>query len=171
MAAYNFKAQYIVGNWRDGRGEAEMIDVNPYTSDVIDRFPGASVEDVDAAYQAAVAAQKDWADTRPGERAAIFHRAAAIMERRHDEVVDWLIREAGSSRMKAEIEFGSVLGVTREAASIPYRMEGWIIPVDTADTESRVYRRPIGVVAVISPWNFPGRHYRRRTRPRHTFSH
>jgi aldehyde dehydrogenase (NAD+) len=155
MSEYEFKAQYIAGEWRDGTGETLIVDVNLYNAEVIDRFPGASIEDVDAAYQAAAAAQKRWADTSPAERASVFRRAAGIMERRHDEVVNWLIREAGSARIKADIEFGSVLGGMREAASIPYRMNGLIIPIDTAGTESRAYRRPIGVVGVISPWNFP----------------
>ena len=55
MSEYEFKAQYIAGEWRDGTGEALIVDVNPYNAEVIDRFPGASIEDVDAAYQVAAA--------------------------------------------------------------------------------------------------------------------
>jgi aldehyde dehydrogenase (NAD+) len=113
------------------------------------------VDDVDAAYRAAEAAQKSWANTKPSERVEIFCKAAHILERRHDEVVGWLIREAGSTRIKAQIEFNAVLDGLKEPASIPYRLEDRIILIDTDGTESRAYRRPIGVAGVISPRNFP----------------
>src|SRR5699024_9327814 len=67
----------------------------------------------------------------------------------------WLIREAGSTRMKANVEWESARAVTREAASFPYRLEGRILVSDIPGKENRVYRRPLGVIGIISPWNFP----------------
>jgi len=96
-----------------------------------------------------------WAATPPGVRAEVFRQAREIMGRRKDEVIDWLIRESGSTRMKAEVEFGATREGMAEAASMPYLMHGSILPVDHPGKEARVYRKPIGVIGVISPWNFP----------------
>ncbi len=82
-------------------------------------------------------------------------RAATIMEARHAEIVDWLIRESGSTRWKAEFEWQCVHAITVEAASFPHRVEGRILPLDESGKESRAYRQPLGVIGVISPWNFP----------------
>src|ERR1700756_3142218 len=82
-------------------------------------------------------------------RAAVMLRSASIMEARHGEIV------AGSTRVKAELEWQFVHAVTLEAASLPHRMEGRILPLDEAGKESRAYRQPLGVIGGISPWNFP----------------
>jgi aldehyde dehydrogenase (NAD+) len=91
----------------------------------------------------------------PAERAAIIRRAAAIMEERREEIVDWLIRESGSTRIKANLEWQYAHAVTLEASTFPSRVEGPILPTDIPGKESRVYRQPVGVVGMISPWNFP----------------
>jgi aldehyde dehydrogenase (NAD+) len=77
------------------------------------------------------------------------------MEARREEIVDWLIRESGSTRIKANIEWQFTHAMTLEAASFPSRAEGHIPPDDIAGKEGRVYRQPVGVVGMISPWNFP----------------
>jgi hypothetical protein len=82
MTNYKFSAQYIASEWRDGRDGTAIVDIDPYTSEVIDTFPAASLEDVDAAYRAAEAAQRNWANTTPSERAEIFRKTADILERR-----------------------------------------------------------------------------------------
>src|SRR5260370_2768450 len=115
----------------------------------------ANQGDLDEAYRAAAKAQVCWAAQLPAERAAVMLRSASIMEARHGEIIDWLIREAGSTRVKAELEWQFVHAVTLEAASFPHRMEGRILPLDEAGKESRAYRQPLWVIGVISPWNFP----------------
>jgi aldehyde dehydrogenase (NAD+) len=77
------------------------------------------------------------------------------MEARHQEIVDWLIRESGSTRIKAELEWQFLCAITQEAASFPNRVAGRILPLDESGKESRAYRQPLGVIGVISPWNFP----------------
>ena len=82
-------------------------------------------------------------------------RAAAVMRSRKGELVDWLIRESGSTHVKAELEWQFVHSVTLAAGSLAHRVEGRILPLDESGKESRVYRVPLGVIGVISPWNFP----------------
>jgi aldehyde dehydrogenase (NAD+) len=77
------------------------------------------------------------------------------LEQRREEIVGWLVRESGSTRIKANIEWQYAHAVTLEASSFPSRVEGPIMPVDIPGKESRVYREPVGVVGMISPWNFP----------------
>merc|ERR1711974_438741 len=76
-------------------------------------------------------------------------------DQRHEEIVDWLIKESGSTRIKAMVEFGATRAITLEAATFPNRVHGEIRPSNTSGKENFIYREPIGVVAVISPWNFP----------------
>jgi aldehyde dehydrogenase (NAD+) len=69
--------------------------------------------------------------------------------------VDWLIKESGSTRIKADWEWQLTRAVTLEAASFPHRVAGRVLPIDEPGKDSRVYRQPLGVIGVISPWNFP----------------
>lgn len=152
---YSFGDLYIDGRWRAGSAGTVYKDLDPYTGRTLVELPQADVADVDAAFTGASRAQRDWAAALPAERAEVLRRASAILERRHDEVVDWLIRESGSVRIKAELEWAAVRAIILEASTLPTRAWGRIIPGDIAGKEHRVYRVPAGVVSVISPWNWP----------------
>ncbi|WP_019818947.1 aldehyde dehydrogenase family protein [Saccharomonospora saliphila] len=143
------------GTWRPGGSGAVASDTNPYTGEVLTEIPLASAVDVDTAYQAARRAQPDWAARPPGERAEVFLRAVRILDARAAEIADWLVAEAGAARFRAEFEVALVRDVLLEAASFPSRVAGRILPSMVPGKENRVYRAPVGVVAVISPWNFP----------------
>jgi aldehyde dehydrogenase (NAD+) len=130
-------------------------DRDPYTDDVLVSIALADQHDLDEAYRGAETAQPKWAAMLPAERAAIMRRAAYIMIARKEEIVTWLIRESGSTRVKANIEWESAYAIMLEATSAPYRVQGRILPSDIPGKENRVYRKPVGVVGVISPWNFP----------------
>ena len=104
--------QFIAGQWRDGATGDRASDINPYTDDVVAEFALATAEDLDEAYRAAAEAQKAWAATGPGERSAVLRRAAAIMEECREEIADWLVKESGSTRIKAAAEIGSAIAIT-----------------------------------------------------------
>lgn len=147
--------QFIAGQWRDGASGGRASDINPYTDGVVAEFALATAEDLDEAYRAAAAAQEQWATTPPKDRAAVLRRAAEILEERRDEVIDWLVKEAGSTRIKADTEVNLAIAITYEASTFPTRVHGKIFDSNTPNRETRVYRKPVGVVGVISPWNFP----------------
>ncbi len=155
LGAGNFLGQYIEGEWRPGRSGRVFEDQDPFSGDVVAELALASVTDLDDAYQAAARAQPAWERTLPSERARILRNVVSVLEARKDEIVSWLIQETGSTRIKAELEWRSVQAQAIEAASLPHRMDGRILPIDVPGKESRVYRRPVGVVGVISPWNWP----------------
>lgn len=150
-----FEGQYINGSWRPGRQGSKLRDTDPYSGQLLAEIAMASENDLDEAYQGAAKAQVAWEQTLPEERAAVLCRAASIVEARRDEIVNWLIRESGGIRAKADMECGFVRSFMLEMSSYPSRMDGRIIPIDEPGKESRVYKRPIGVIGVISPWNFP----------------
>ena len=151
----NFSGQYIAGQWRPGNSGKTLVDTNPYTGQTLAEIAQASAQDLDAAYQAAAQAQKAWANVLPAERSALFLRAIGVLDQRRDEIIDWLIHESGSTRLKATMEWGAVRGGMLGAVQLTSRVEGRILSVDIAGKESRVYRTPVGVIGVISPWNEP----------------
>lgn len=147
--------QYINGQWLEGSSTRQTINLNPYTQEQLHVFQNASKEDVDAAYEAAKAAQPAWEKTAPAERQALIQKLAQVVAARGEEIIDWLIQESGSTRLKATIELGAAQGIIKEAETFPLRVNGEILPTSVPDQESRIYRKALGVIGVISPWNFP----------------
>jgi aldehyde dehydrogenase (NAD+) len=147
--------QFIGGVWRDGSGEQTLDDRDPWTGETLLRSRSANADDVDAAYRAAKEAQPAWAALPYPQRSAILLRVAQILDERKAEIVDWIVRESGGTHIKAELEWQLVRAGTLEAASYPGRIAGQILPSSVPGMESRVYRKPAGVVGIISPWNFP----------------
>lgn len=145
----------IGGQWRGGRAGKTGTDSDPWSGDTLTEIPLASAADLDEAFLVAREAQRGWAAQPPAERAAVMLAAADVMAARKDEITGWLVRESGGTRAKAELEWNLVRSVMLEAASMPHHATGAIMPSDIPGKESRVYRQPAGVVAVISPWNFP----------------
>ncbi len=147
--------QLYIGGWREGTSERVLATRNPYDDVLIAEIRQASRADVDAAYAAARAAQPTWAAQTPAERSAVLTRAADYVEAHRDELAALLSAESGSATAKAAVELQLVVNATREAATFPTRVHGLIQPSNTPGKENRVYREPVGVVGVISPWNFP----------------
>lgn len=151
----DFTKQFIGGEWREGRSSRILEDRNPYDGEVITRIRGASTDDVTDAYGQAARAQREWAARGPRDRAAIMARAAAITQARREEIVQATVREVGCIRKVAEILWYFAWSILDASASYPGRVAGQIVPTDTPGEESLVYRKPLGVIGVISPWNAP----------------
>ena len=151
----DFHLQYIAGEWQSGQDDSVNTNTNPYNGETLVEIQQATSEQLNEAYQAATTAQKEWAQKTPAERAAVMYKVVNVLDQRKEEIVDWLVKESGSTRVKAMVEFGSARAITLEAASFPSRVHGEIRPSNTPGKEHFIYREPIGVVAVISPWNFP----------------
>ncbi len=153
--AYEFADLYFEGRWQPGTASSPLDVKSPWTGEPIGRIAAAAPADVDRAYAGARLAQRSWAAAIPGFRARIFSDAARVMERRKAEIIEWLVRETGSTVTKAGIEWWAVHNSMSEAATLPSRVEGRILEGDYPAKENRIYRIPVGVVAVISPWNWP----------------
>ncbi|MFG2607552.1 aldehyde dehydrogenase family protein [Streptomyces sp. NPDC048514] len=157
MSSYfiDLAQQYIDGEWRPGSGSWDVIDFNPYDGEKLASITVATVDEVDQAYRAAARAQKQWAETNPYTRRAVFERALRLIEDREQEIADLIIAELGGTRVKAGFELHLAKEFLRESIHLALRPEGRILPSPTDGKENRVYRVPVGVVGVISPFNFP----------------
>jgi benzaldehyde dehydrogenase (NAD) len=128
--------------------------VEPATGEALAEVGQAGPDEVRAAAARAAAAQPAWAATDPHERAAVLLAAAAALEHHGDELAGWLVREGGAIPPKAQFEVGLAISELREAAAIAARPRGEVVP--SGDGRLSVATRvPIGVVGVITPWNFP----------------
>ncbi|BAU76642.1 4-hydroxybenzaldehyde dehydrogenase [Metapseudomonas furukawaii] len=154
-AYQNLDLQPLAGQWRAGSTGRPLEVVDPFTEAPLLRIALASREDLDEAYRKARDSQREWAAKAPAERARVLLEAVKIFDERREEIIDWIIRESGSTRIKAQIEWGAARAITLESASLPNRVHGRIIGSNIPGKESRVYRVPLGVIGVISPWNFP----------------
>jgi acyl-CoA reductase-like NAD-dependent aldehyde dehydrogenase len=145
----------IAGVWRDGRAGSTLTDTNPYNGETLVEIKSANPQDVDDAYSAAQRIQKGWAAVSPQVRHTLFEHAALIMQIRRREIIDWLITESGSTVAKATFEWELTYEEMIESAGHTTRAEGYMLPSSVRGKDSHVYRDPVGVVGVISPWNFP----------------
>ncbi|MEU7023381.1 aldehyde dehydrogenase family protein [Streptomyces sp. NPDC046203] len=147
--------QYIDGEWKPGSGSWDIIDFDPYTGEKLAAITVATAGEVDLAYRAAERAQTAWAATNPYTRRLVLERALRLVEEREEEITAFIRAELGGTRVKAAFELHLVKEFLREAASLALRSEGRILPSPVDGKENRVYREPVGVVGVISPFNFP----------------
>ncbi|WP_082235605.1 aldehyde dehydrogenase family protein [Halobacillus massiliensis] len=155
MSSQKWAMQYINGEWKKGSSEKTVENINPYTNETITTIPSANAEDLNEAYQAAEDARSNWEGLPPAEVEGYFDKLITVMKDRKSEIIDWLTKEAGSTQVKAQVEFEAAMAITKEASSFPTRMTGQILPSNTPGKENRVYRAPKGVVGIIGPWNFP----------------
>ncbi|MET9529624.1 MULTISPECIES: aldehyde dehydrogenase family protein [unclassified Streptomyces] len=147
--------QYIDGEWKPGSGSWDIIDFNPYDGTKLASVTVATAAEVDQAYRAAERAQEAWAGTNPYTRRGVFERALRIIEEREEDIAEAIVAELGGTRVKAAFELHLTKEFLREAVQLALRPEGRIIASPADGKENRVYRVPVGVVGVISPFNFP----------------
>ncbi|WAH36957.1 aldehyde dehydrogenase family protein [Alicyclobacillus dauci] len=146
---------YIDGVWREGSSERTCIVTNPYNQQVITELKFANRDNINHAYEASQRAQREWEQTSPYVRAGIMEQAAKLFEERRVELVDLLVQESGSSKLKANVEVDCSIGDIKAAAAYPLKMTSQILASAIPGKENRVYRDPIGVVGAITPWNWP----------------
>jgi benzaldehyde dehydrogenase (NAD) len=150
----DWQGKVFSNGWVTPQG-GELKSVEPATGDVLARVGLANAADVAAAAAAAKRAQPDWAAQPGPQRAALIRRAARILEDNRAEFERWLVREGGAIPGKAAFEVDLVLGELWEAAALPTQPVGQLLPTSEAGRQSIARRVPLGVVGVISPWNFP----------------
>ena len=152
---YQLNQQYINGQWVDGQSNKTIHNTNPFTQDTIFEISAASQSDVDSAYEAAKHAYAIWSESSADERKSLMQRVIEIIQTRREEIVDWLIDESGSARLKANIEVDAALAIIGEAATFPDRLGYKQIDTPVEGHASYVYQQALGVISVISSWNFP----------------
>ena len=127
--------------------------LEPATEGVLETVPRAGVEEVDAAVARAKSAFPAWSAIAPGDRARLLLRVAALVEDRLEELATLEARNAGKPIGDARGEIGMVAETFRYYAGGVERNLGDTIPV--AGGIAMTFREPLGVVGLITPWNFP----------------
>jgi alpha-ketoglutaric semialdehyde dehydrogenase len=149
-------ANYIAGEWRPSAGGDTYEKRNPARpGEVVGEFPSSTREDVDLAVQAAEDARREWARAPIARRAAVLTAAAALIEERAEAIAQDMTREMGKPLREARMEAGRAAQILRYSAGEAFRPVGELF--EQAVTGGPVYtvHRPVGVVGLITPWNFP----------------
>jgi len=146
---------YIDGEWHSGSGDGTIAVENPATRERVNEVPAGTVADVDSAFESAARAQPDWQEVLPQERGELIRDVQHLIETHHEELTELLAIESGSARPKASREFTSTGEMMHDVGTYPFRMTGSHSQSKIEGKENIVKREPVGVVSVISPWNFP----------------
>jgi succinate-semialdehyde dehydrogenase/glutarate-semialdehyde dehydrogenase len=147
---------YIAGSWTDGAA-TEMIEVrSPATGESLGEVPVATAEDVDRAARAARQGQEAMEAMTVFDRARLLHRAADLMEERKEDLGRLLAVEQGKPlRTEAVAEIEESAENFRIAAEDVKRLTTEVLPSEDRNKKMFTFRKPNGVYAAISPWNFP----------------
>jgi betaine-aldehyde dehydrogenase len=127
--------------------------IEPATEELLEEIPRGGVDEIDAAVAAARQAFPAWRAVAPGDRARLLWRVADLVDDRREELALLEARNAGKPIADARGEMGMVADVFRYYAGAPERPGGDTIPV--AGGQAFTVREPLGVVGLITPWNFP----------------
>ena len=147
---------YINGKWIQPNSKEIVKNINPAdTNDVIAEFPAAQADDAVRAIEAAKAAFPEWKRMPGPERGRVLWRAANIARARADEIAKVMTREEGKLFKEAKGEVLKGVSVLEYNSGEGYRMHGKTMPSEIRDVFAYTIRRPLGVVGLISPWNFP----------------
>jgi acyl-CoA reductase-like NAD-dependent aldehyde dehydrogenase len=144
---------YAAGQWREAATAKLFDDFEPYTGDRYARVADCGPEEARLAISAAHEAFGKWAETTPADRARLFFRAAAIVQRRRTEIAAILARETGSTIPFSMFQQDLVISALEQAANWVYLPKGEVLQSNLASTHSVAVRRPLGVVASFTPWN------------------
>ncbi|WP_257352186.1 aldehyde dehydrogenase family protein [Pseudalkalibacillus decolorationis] len=147
---------YINGVWLDSLSGETFESVNPADSnDTVAKFQASNKEDVEKAIDSASTAFATWVQTPISKRAAILTKAAAILEERADELALELTREEGKPLGASKKEVSRSADTLRFYAVEGQTLTGETFPNDDPKMKVSTVREPLGVISVITPWNFP----------------
>jgi lactaldehyde dehydrogenase/glycolaldehyde dehydrogenase len=158
------RSLFIAGTWEEAEGPPIDV-VNPATEDRLASVPSASHAQVEAALDAARAAQFAWAELPPIQRSAHLRAIADIIEEHSDDIARLVVLEVGKPMKQALGEVAWSVAYTRYMAEWDRRIEGEIVPSDNEHEVIHLHRVPLGVVAAICPWNFPVALFARKVAP------
>jgi len=145
---------YINGEWVSGGATFENR--NPANTDeVVGLFSKGSAADVEAAAQAAAAALPGWASMPAPGRGNILYKAAEILEKKFDQLGAEMTREEGKTLPEAKGEVRRAINIFRYFGGEGSRLDGVMVPSERERVHVFAIRKPIGVVGLVTPWNFP----------------
>ncbi|SER40292.1 2,5-dioxovalerate dehydrogenase [Natrinema salaciae] len=147
---------YVDGEWVESRSGDTFEVLNPANTDeVVAEFQSSTTEDAEAAIEAAVAAEDEWASTPGPKRGTILEEAAQRLEAQKDELTETLTREEGKTLDEAGGEVQRAIDIFRYYAQKASDLGGTVKSSSGTDTTLYTKREPLGTVGLITPWNYP----------------
>ena len=146
---------YVNGAWRASTATEFVEVINPATAEVLTRTPLSTRADVDVAVQTAAEAFPAWRRTPPGERIQYLFKLKNLLEEHIDELARLITLENGKTLGEAKAELRRGIENVEVACGIPMMMQGYNLEDVTPGVDEMMIRQPLGVVAAITPFNFP----------------
>src|SRR6185436_18068880 len=147
---------YINGRWSDSAVSESRQVINPATGEVIASVALAGSGQVHEAVTAAAAAFPEWRRTPPEDRIQPLFKLKALLEEHLDEVSRIITQENGKTFVEAKAELRRAIENVEVACGIPMMMQGYNLEDVARGIDETMIRQPLGVVAAITPFNFPG---------------
>ncbi|MDQ4118050.1 MAG: aldehyde dehydrogenase family protein [Actinomycetota bacterium] len=147
---------YIDGTWTSGSAGVAPV-VNPFDASVVTEVDQAGADDVDRAVAAARTAfdSGPWRATPAGERGAILGRVADMLQRDKERIARTETLDTGKTLAESRIDVDDVTAVFRYYSGLAHTGAGRVVDTGNPDVVSRVVHEPVGVCALITPWNYP----------------
>lgn len=158
-------AHLINGEWRASVSGATFAVTNPATTETLTTVPDGGASETLAAIDAAYAALPAWAATPAGQRAELLRKAAALMVEQRERLATIMTLEQGKPLAEARGEITYAASFLTWFAGEAERIYGQIIPASVTNKRLMVFRQPVGVAALITPWNFPAAMLTRKLGP------
>jgi acyl-CoA reductase-like NAD-dependent aldehyde dehydrogenase len=147
---------FIGGEFVTSQGKRRLHNVNPAdTRDIVGEIVQSTAAEAAQAVEVAAQAFKSWRATPAPKRGAIIAKAAQIMARRKEEIARTLTREEGKLYSEALGEMQRAINIAEFAGAHGRRLNGEVIPLELANNVGYTMKEPVGVAAIITPWNFP----------------
>jgi alpha-ketoglutaric semialdehyde dehydrogenase len=147
---------FIGGEWKSTQSGETFISTNPArTSEIIGHYQKSNAADLEDALEAATKAQPAWEAIAAPARGDVLYRAAQILEGRQEELAQLMTREMGKVLKETRGDVQIAIDVARFMAGEGKRAEGETVPSALPNKLCLTLRHPIGIVGIITPWNFP----------------
>jgi acyl-CoA reductase-like NAD-dependent aldehyde dehydrogenase len=156
---------FIDGEWAEGLGRETIDVVNPATENIIASVSKGTREDARRALDAARSAQEGWAELPPLRRASYMMKIAELIREKREQLAATLTSEQGKPLFESRSEVDGSAAHFEYFAEFARRIEGDVLPSDNPNQMIMILRLPIGVVAAITPWNFPSSMVARKLAP------
>lgn len=156
MTTINALPNYIDGQWRASSSTEYLEVVNPATQEVLGKVPLSSASEVDRAACAASEAFQGWRRTPPTERVQYLFKLKNLLEEHFDDLARTITLECGKTLAESKGEIRRAIENVEVACGIPILMQGSNLEDVAKGIDEMMIRQPIGVAAVIAPFNFPG---------------
>src|SRR5262249_26207751 len=146
---------YVAGEWREAAGVESIPDVDPVSGETVAEVPLSGAAEVDAAVEAAHAAQPAWGRGPPQRRGRAGLALREGLLRRREELTALVCADMGKTLADADGEVGRGIESVEAAAAIPHLIKGEALEGVAAGVDVELLRQPVGTVAAITPFNFP----------------